>query len=241
MTNAVLLDNVTHKDLKVRTGYAAEFGDNVNLALVFPTEFAFVQREYPILLRHDGQGGFEACALLGFDKGENLFLTDTGWNARYVPAIQQRGPFLIGLHRKDGGKPEPKVHVNLDHPRISETEGEQVFLRHGGNSPYLEHVSRILQLIFQGAESSRAIYAAFEEVGLIEEMDLEVNFDERNKYRIPGFLTISQDRLQALDGATLESLNRPGYLQIAWFIAMSLGNIEWLVELKNRRRAAAQD
>ena len=48
MTNAVLLDNVTHKDLRVKTGFTAEFGDSVNQVLVFPTEFAFIQREYPI-------------------------------------------------------------------------------------------------------------------------------------------------------------------------------------------------
>ena len=35
------------------------------------------------------------------DKGENLFLDERGWNARYVPAVQQRGPFIIGLHRSD--------------------------------------------------------------------------------------------------------------------------------------------
>ena len=99
MTNIVLLDNVTHKDLRVRTGYSVEFGDHVNLALVFPTEFAFVQREYPILFRRYPDGDPEAVALLGLDKGENLFLDEPGWNARYVPAVQQRGPFLIGFHQ----------------------------------------------------------------------------------------------------------------------------------------------
>lgn len=240
MTNAVLLDNVAHKDLKVRTGYSAEFGNDVNLALVFPTEFAFVQREYPILIRRGEQGGYEACALLGFDKGENLFLDEHGWHARYVPAIQQRGPFLIGLHRQGGGATEPMIHVNLDHPRVNESEGEAVFLDHGGNSPYLDHVSRILQLIHQGAERVQPMFSAFEGEGLLEEMDLEISLDERTRYQFAEFLTISQDRLQALDGAALERLNRPGYLHMASFVATSLGNIDWLVELKNRKRAAAQ-
>ena len=40
MTRFVLLDNIAHKDLRVRTGYSAEFGDNVNNVLIFPTEFA---------------------------------------------------------------------------------------------------------------------------------------------------------------------------------------------------------
>jgi hypothetical protein len=240
MTNTVLLDNVTHKDLRIRTGYSAEFGDNINLALVFPTEFAFVQREYPILFQKDSKGDFQAVALLGLDKSENLFLDGSGWNARYVPAIQQRGPFLIGLHRKGAGgtgSPEPMIHVDLDHPRISQIEGEPVFLRHGGNSPFLEHASRMLQIIYHGAELAKSMFTAFEEAGLIESMEAEVNLDDRVKYKLPDFFTIDQDRLAELDGATLERLNRPGYLQLAFFVMHSLGNVDWLIELKNRRRA----
>jgi hypothetical protein len=255
MTNAVLLDNVAHADLRVRTGYSAEFGDNINLALVLPTEFVFVQREYPILFRRDAKDEFQAVALLGLDKGENLFLHEPAWNARYVPAIQQRGPFLIGLHREGaaassrkppGREPpsrepmgrEPMVHVDLDHPRISRTEGEPVFLRHGGHSPSLERATRMLQLLYHGVELARPMFAAFEEAGLIESMEAEVSLDDRVKYKLPDFFTINPDRLAALDGAALERLNRPGYLQLAIFVVHSLGNVQWLIELKNRRRAA---
>jgi hypothetical protein len=243
MTNPVLLDNVAHKDLRVRTGHSAEFGDNINLTLVFPTEFAFVQREYPILFNRDSKGDFQAVALLGLDKGENLFLDESGWNARYVPAVQQRGPFLIGLHRKDvdgSVSPEPMVHVDLDHPRISKTDGEPVFLRHGGHSPYLERAGRMLQIIYHGAELAKAMFAAFVEAGLIEGMEVEVNLDDRVKYRLPGFFTIDQDRLAALGGNELERLNRLGYLQLAMLVVSSLGNMGWLIELKNRSLAAGR-
>ena len=241
MTNTVLLDNVTHADLRVRTGHGAEFGDNINLALVFPTEFVFVQREYPILFRREASGALQAVALLGLDRGENLFLDDKGWNARYVPAVQQRGPFVIGLHRRQTGggiDNEPMIHVDLDHPRISTTEGEPVFLRHGGHAPYLQRANRMLQLIYHGAELARPMFSAFEAEGLIESMQVKVNLDERVQYTLPDFFTIDQDRLAALEGAALERLNRPGYLQLALWVCASLGNIEWLIELKNRKRAA---
>jgi len=247
MTNTVLLDNVTHKDLRVRTGHSAEFGDDVNLVLAFPTEFVFLQREYPILFRKDPKGEYQAVALLGLDKGQNLFLDGQGWNARYVPAIQQRGPFVIGLHAKEadgpGGGPddrEPMVHVDLDHPRISKTDGEPVFLVHGGHSPYLERAGRVLKLIWRGAALVKPMFAAFEGAGLIEPMDVEVNLDERRKYTLPGFFTINQERLDALDGPVLERLNRQGFLQLAMLAATSLGNMHWLIELKNRRLAAGQ-
>jgi hypothetical protein len=239
MTNAVLLDNVSHKDLRVRTGYSAEFGDNINTALIFPTEFIYIQREYPILFRRDPRGEFQALALLGLDKGENLFLDEPVWNARYVPAIQQRGPFLIGLHQREKNR-EPMVHVNLDNPRVSKTEGESVFLRHGGHSPLLEHTNRMLQIIYDGDELAKPMFAAFEEMELIEAMEVQVNLNDHVQYKLPDFFTISQDRLEALDGVALERLNRLGYLQLAMMVVNSLGNIEWIIELKNRRRAAEQ-
>jgi hypothetical protein len=242
MTRTVVLDNIAHKDLRVRTGYAAEFGDNVNQVLVFPTEFIYVQREYPILFRRDSGGRFQAVALLGLDKNENLFLNESGWNGRYVPAVLQRGPFLIGFRNRDiDGEVvrEPVIHVDLDHPRISQTQGEPVFLRHGGNSAYLERANRMLQIIYKGTDIAAPMFAAFDEMGLIEAMDIEIQLDDRVHYKVPGFLTISQERLAQLDAARLERLNKLGYLQLAMFVVASVGNVGWLIELKNRKRATA--
>lgn len=242
MTRTTLLDNIAHRDLKVRTGYSAEFGDNVNQVLVFPTEFIYVQREYPILFRRDTGGRLQAVALLGLDKDENLFMDESGWNGRYVPAILQRGPFLIGFRKTDvDGEVvrEPVIHVDLDHPRISHTEGEPVFLRHGGNSPYLERANRMLQVIYKGTDIAGRMFTAYEEAGLIEAIEIEIQLDDGVQYKVPGFLTVSQERLAKLDAAQLERLHESGYLQLAMFVVASLGNVGWLIELKNRKRAAA--
>jgi hypothetical protein len=133
---------------------------------------------------------------------------------------------------------EPVIHVDLDHPRISETEGEPVFLRHGGNSPYLEQANRMLQIIYKGTEHAKPMFAAFEEAGLIEEIQIDVELSDRVKYKLPGFLTISEDRLAELDGTELEGLHKAGYLHLAMLVVTSLGNVSWLIELKNRKRAA---
>jgi SapC len=242
MNRTVLLDNIAHADLRVRTGYSAELGDSINNVLVFPTEFVYLQREYPILFRRDGGGSLQAVALLGFDKDENLFLTGQRWDARYVPAVQQRGPFLIGFRQNESAGQvvrEPVIHVHLDHPRISRTEGEPVFLAHGGNSPYLDHANRMLQIIYKGTAAMAPMFAAFEQAGLIEPMQIDVQLDDRVKYSLPGFLSISEQRLASLDGAQLERLNKPGYLHFAMFVLASMGNMNWLIELKNRKRAAS--
>jgi hypothetical protein len=242
MSRTEVLDNVAHRDLRVRQGYAAEFGDAVNTALVFPTEFSHVQREYPILLRRGADGQLQAIALLGLDRDENLFLEGTQWNARYVPAVLQRGPFLIGFRKEQiRGEPVnvPVIHVDLDHPRVSHTEGEPVFLRHGGNSPYLERANRFLQIIYTGTSMAGPMYGALEAEGLVEELDLEVDLDGRVKYKLPGFLTISQQRFAKLGPAALDRLHTRGYLEPAVLMMASLANVYWLIELKNRKRASA--
>ena len=239
MTNRVLLNNVDHCDLRVATGHGPAFGDAINQVLIFPTEFEGIQREYPIFFRKDAVGAFQSVALLGLDRDENLFLENDGWNARYVPALQQRGPFSIAL-REQGG--EPMIHVDLDDPRVRAAQnggGEPVFLPAGGNSPYLQHVARLLGVIYDGLEISKAMFAAFEAANLIEPVDVEIKLDEHTQYDLPDLYTISQERFAGLDGAALEGLHRSGFLAAAQWVLSSLGNVGFMVELKNRKRAGA--
>lgn len=243
MTRTVLLDNVEHRDLKVITGGAPGLGDDVNQVMTFPTEFGDIQREYPIFFQKDpASGAFRSVALLGLERNENLFLDDDGWRASYVPAVLARGPFAIGFreHQVDGELcREPVIHVDLDHPRISETEGEPVFLPHGGHSPYLERINAILRAIYDGVAVSERMFAAFESLALIEPVKVEIRLSDTEQYNLSNYYTISSERLAELDGASLETLNRAGFLQGAFLVMASLANVTRLIDIRNRRRAAA--
>lgn len=242
MARTVLLDNVAHRALRVITGYSARFGDSVNQVMTFPTEYGDIQREYPILFRKDpGTGEFQSIALLGLDRGENLFLDEPHWRASYVPSVLARGPFLIGFQQQElNGElhREPVIHVDLDHPRVSETEGEPVFLPHGGHSPYLERVSAILRAIYDGVAVSQRMFAAFDALGLIEPVNVEIKLSDAEQYNLSGYYTVGRDKLAELDGESLERLNRQGFLQGAFLVLASLANVTRLIDIKNRRRAS---
>lgn len=235
MTIAVL-NNVDHHDLRVITRHGAEFGEGVNQVLVFPTEFEAVQREYPIVFRRDGEGALRPVALLGLARDENLFLDTEGeWQARYVPALLQRGPFSIAAPESPEG--EPMIRVDLDHPRVSRSEGLPVFLPHGGNSPYLDHVSGILRAIYLGHHLIEPMVAAFETAGLLRAVNLEARVGETEVHAVPGVFTIDRERLAALSAGELAELHAGGFLQAAFFMAASLGNMQRLADLKGRRLA----
>lgn len=243
MARYELLNNVAHKDLRVATGFGPRFGDDVGMVPAFPSEYAELQREYPIFFRKDGDGRWSSVALLGFEQHENLYLQDGRWNASYLPGAAAKGPFLIGFQeqRVDGElRQEPVIHVDLDHPRVNALEGEPVFLPQGGNSPYLDHIAGILRGIRDGTAFGADMFAAFDALGLIQPVQLAVELDERHRVDVSGLHSIDRDALAALDGPALERLNRAGYLEGAYLVLASLHNVRRLMAEK-QRRLRAQD
>jgi hypothetical protein len=236
VSKIVLLNNIDHADLRVAVGYGPAFGDAINQVRVFPTEFEALQREYPILFRQAEDGEMQAVALLGLDRDENLFLDGDAWRARYVPAMQRRGPFSIGLRPSpEGGAPLAEVNVDLEHPRLASGEGEAVFRRHGGATPYLEGVTAALSDIYDGLDAARRMFAAFEALELVAPVTIDITVGEGRRYELDAVFTINAERLAALDGAALAQLHQAGWLAAAFQAASSLGNIGRIVELKNRK------
>lgn len=234
MANRVLLNNVDHHALRMVQRYGPEHGNSVNQSLIVPAEFEEVQRDYPIFFRADGEGGLQAVALLGLASGENLFLEGQVWNARYIPAVQRRGPFFISVS-EDG---ESSIYVDLDDSRIGETQGESLFRQHGGNGPLLEMVTGALKLAHAGLAEARAMFAAFADLDLIVPVKINVDLGDGLTVKVPDLLTIAADRFDALSGAGLRQLHEAGYLAAAIHAQSSLGNVARLIELKNRQRMA---
>lgn len=239
MARYELLNNVTHKDLRVVTGFGRQFGDDIGMVPAFPSEYAELQREYPIFFRKDADSGqWQSVALLGFEQRENLFLQDDRWNAAYLPGAAAKGPFLIGFQeqRIDGElRKEPVMHVDLEHPRVSFSEGEPVFLPHGGNSPYLQHIASVLRGIRDGLEFGTGMFAAFDAMGLIQPVNLDVQLDDKHRVSVNGLHGIDRERLAALDAGSLRRLNQAGFLEGAYLALASLHNVRRLMAEKQRR------
>ena len=155
MSQYEVLDKEKHRRLRIRTGYGAALGDAVMYVMTYPMEFRDVQSCYPILFTKDpNTGGFFAAAVLGFEADQNLFLRDDGWDASYVPAMVQRQPFLIATGGK-GDNVTPVVSLDLDHPRVSQDEGEALFDTEGGATEFLRQKIALLDKLHRGLQHGR--------------------------------------------------------------------------------------
>lgn len=241
MTKHVLLNNIQHQNTRVISHFSAVHGDNIAGVMVYPTEFIELQKEYPILFRQNADSKtFYATALLGLQQGENLYLDDktpSGWAARYIPANIARGPFLIGFQRNndDAEQQTAVIHIDMEHPKVNEQIGQPLFLEHGGNSAYLEHISKVLHLAHQGISLSEVMFSAFTALELIEPVNIEVDLDDGQKIRLTGNYTINEKKLHSLPAEQLAKLNQAGFLQLAYAVVFSMTNIRKLIEIKNRK------
>lgn len=238
MTRHAQLDNVRHKDLRIRRAYRVGHGHDVSFTRVFPIEFIRLQAEYPLFFIKDSDSGnFEAVAMLGMSDGENLFLGNDGWEARYIPLSIERGPFSIGFQERiEAGVPTriPVVSIDMDDPSVNETEGEPLFLIHGGESAFLERMTSILMTIMQGHEANRVFSRLLVGLDLIEPVRMEVELRDGSKQALVGLYTINEERLSALNANGLEALHQKGHLKDVYMMLASLSNVTELIEKKNR-------
>lgn len=236
MTNHVLLNNVDHHDLHVIRDRSAELGDDVMCAQLLPQEFRDAQNDYPIFFhRNEETGKFIPYAMFGLEEKQNLYLEDGVWNATYIPFLVERGPFSIGVQQKSNDESELVISIDLDHPRVSRSEGEAIFLPQGGYTDYLNRISYILKAINAGVIESDKFVDDLLKYDLLEPFALEVDLSEVEKHRLEGFYTINEKNLINLNGDALQDLNSKFFLPAIYMIVASLSNIRKLIRKKSQR------
>ena len=236
MSQYEVLNKEKHRQLRIKTGYGAALGDAVMYAMTYPMEFRDIQSCYPILFTKDpNTGGFFAAAVLGFEADQNLFLQDNSWDASYVPAVVQRQPFLIATGDEGNNEP-PVVSLDLDHPRVSQDEGEALFDAEGGATEFLNQKIALLDKLHRGLQHSSGFIDALLKHELLEQITLDIAFNDGSKKSVQGFYCIAEERLFQLKGDVLESLNQAGYLQPVFMAVASLSRMRDIIERRNRLR-----
>ena len=230
-----LLDNVVHANLRLRRGAGSGLGDPVGQVGIFLAEIPQIQREYPILFTRDVGGKASPIAILGLTPDEVLFARDGHWDARYLPALMRKGPFLLG--KSDAN--DPVVHVICDHPRVTQSgcdsNSDPLFLPHGGHAPALEDALDALRIIHSGIAATEKFVQALDELGLIQPLSLDVQLSDTSAVHFDNFHAVLPEAIAALSAEQLNGLNAAGFLQSAVLIAHSLGNMNDLVLRKRMR------
>lgn len=242
MPNFALLNNVDHKNLRVIRDHSTQYGDNEMSVVTFPQEFRAIQNEYPIFFKKNTETGkFIPVALTGLRQNENLFLSETGWDAHYIPASVKRRPFLIGvqsLKQSDENQSNSLVYVDMDSPRVNEVSGEAEFLPHGGYSPYLESMVDLLEYIQYGTELNDHFVDVLLTNELLEIVTLEITLKNGERNNLAGLYTINEEKLSGLAGNVAAELHAKGFLECIYMVLASHANVLKLIARIEARSSA---
>ena len=228
-----LLNNITHKDLRIVTQRGAQWGDDFMSGPVTVDEFRKLQAHYPIVFQRDDQGGFVPTVLFGLQEGQNLFLNAEGWDADYLPLSVQRLPFSIGI-----ADDELRMMVDMSSKRIGQgAEGEAVFLPQGGTSDFTEHANSVLRTLHEGLQATTDFVQTLMRHELLDSFVLDVERPDGTRGQLVGFYIIHEERLAALDAATVGLLHQADYLQPIYMAVASLSNFTALIKRRLAREA----
>jgi hypothetical protein len=239
MNQAIVLDNVEHKNVKVDT--RPEINENVNRTLVYATEISDLHKEFPLVFyKQADTEKTQLHAILGLEKDENLFVGKNGWTTRFTPASLARGPFSLGYsksHNTDGEQTDPFVCIDMEDPRVNTEHGEDVFLQFGGDAPYLNHVKKALKTIESGIQFDKTLFTLIESMDLLEPVAIQIKLSNVEEVNFTDYYAVNQEKLSTLDGESLSKLNQYGVLSLLYFVLSSMGNFQQLIELKNAKSA----
>jgi hypothetical protein len=221
----VALNDQVHATLRVKPVTRFLFASQSNSVPILAAEFSECAREYPIVFARGAQGTVPAV-LLGLREQENLFVGSDGqWDARYIPAFVRRYPFVPG---KDA-QGQLVVCIDEEAPCFDRKDGEALFTD-GKPTQQLDQAIGFLRDFQHGAQSTEAMGARIDALGLLRDADSVAQLNDGSQFRLSGLRVVDEAKLRALDQATVMEIFSSGTLGLIYAHILSLSNLGRLVD-----------
>jgi len=238
----VALDRQKHKTLKLdRTARDMTRNKTLNAFFVAASEFAEACKDYPLVWVNAGQDAqgkpqVAPVAVFGLAPNSNLCIDATDrWRVRYVPAMLRTYPFAMARTSDT----EMVLCVDEDWVGLSEQgTGDALFTAEGQPTELTLTVQKQLEQLENDIERTRMYGAKLMEKKLLRDMQFDATLPDGNKLQVNGFLTIDEERLNAMSDVEMVELARIGLLGLIHAHQISLSNMTRLAEWHAERAAA---
>lgn len=237
----VALDRQKHRNLKLdRNARDMTRNKTLNAFFVAATEFAEACKDYPLVwvpAGQDAKGNPQVApiAVMGLQQGTNLCIDAADrWRVRYVPAMLRTYPFAMARTSDT----EMVLCVDEDWVGLSDDKGESLFTPEGQPTELTMAVQKQLEQLEIDIERSRRYGEKLLEKKLLRDMQFDATLPDGTKVQVNGFLTVDEDRLNALSDAEMVELARSGLLGLIHAHQISLSNMSRLAEWHAERQAA---
>lgn len=238
------LDRTVHRNLRIQDERAFAACKDISMCAVGLAEIARLVVEYPVVFTRNGDTDQYMCvALFGCEPTENVFWQDGRWSSFLVPLNVGRQPFNVAIADNPAageGQKQILTCIDVENPAVQSETGEPLFDESGADTPYLRHKLSLLAELFDDERRCREFTDRAAALDLIRPFQLELKAQGVQTRKIAGLYAIDENKLRALDGATLADLNSRGYLHAMYAMLSSLGHLQILARRGMMQRAAAK-
>ena len=233
--------NRAHRVRLLKPGELPQFARGMNSMPISYSEFARVEREYPIVfIPGQGNDSFAPVAVLGMTEGENLFDAGGRWAENvYVPAYVRRFPFCMARVTLDKVEQQNRL-ICVEKAYQDEKSGEALFDAKGQPSEKWKEIERMLSEYELDLERTREMCGILSDYGLLEPFTLQAKFDKDrggSAFHLTGMQRVAEGKIEHLNASQLKNLVRKGVLSRVYAHLLSLDNFAKLLDRKAARAA----
>ena len=227
--------NKTQKIRLLKPGEIPAFARGLNSIPISYSEFALIQREYPIVFIAGDKESFAPVAVLGMAQGENLFDLGGSWAKNvYVPAYVRRFPFCMAKVTLDKVEQQNRL-ICIEKTYQDEKTGEAMFDDKGQPLEKWKEIEKLLSEYEVDLERSREMCAILADYGLLEPFTMQAKFAKEkggNALHLTGMHRVAEGKIEHLNASQLKNLVKKGILSRVYAHLLSLDNFAKLLDRK---------
>jgi hypothetical protein len=220
-----------HKNIKVKPNPLFLQSRNRHFVPITVHEFIKVSQDFPIVFVKDQETGqFRTVGLVGLKPGENLFYSDHGWQASYIPESLKTYPFLVA-RIGDSNSDQVAICIDEDSELINEREGEPLFDESGNHSGFVKAKGEHLVELLERNRLTQQFVEYLAKKKLLKTQTLTLNpKNDEESYDLTGLYVIDEQMLNQMPDSDFCELRKLGYMAPIYMALMSMHRVENLIK-----------
>ncbi len=235
------LNNANHMGVKIKTNADVADLDSQNILPVVVGEFSAAATEFPIcFIKTPNSEDYQVVALMGVERGENLFVKDGKWDAAYMPARYTHKPFGLVKTNEEGAF---AIAIDMESPMIAsddDADAKALFQADGSETEFLENQKKAMGAYLEQEQITRGFAKELADKGLFVSKQINLNINGK-KIDIDGVNLIDEEKLKEMSDEDFLDLRKRGMLPAIYTHLLSMRQMNNLIKRKAERMRAESE
>ena len=227
-----------HKDKAITPRKNYSFASETMAVPVSYVELPHAVSTLPMFFLRNEQT-IELCALLGLEKGKNLFISPNGdWITDFIPAAVNCHPFAMGSVNEQ----TKALLVKEDSKAIVDrAKGEPLFNEDGSEGRVIRLYAQLLNQIMESRKMQQNACLLLEELSLLQTFDGKLRKWDGSFIKLEGLLTIDWEAFRKLGNAKFSKLKKFSAMDLVYAHRYSLNGLKFLLNIWQSREKAGSN